>query len=144
MNNNANFNPGMKGNKGSWKMEMVPMIASVAMEEGAAIYRVGDGTHTLSTDSTGNFKGILAQPITATDADYATSMKLKAVFVPRDQKAEAEFAVGAGTFTAADVGKSVKFNDSKGLAVDTAGTQAVITKYISSTRGLCRFNDSIS
>tara|TARA_Y100000310_G_C20620598_1_gene783066 strand:+ start:90 stop:518 length:429 start_codon:yes stop_codon:yes gene_type:complete len=127
----------------NWKLTMVPMIASVAIAEGAAIYSVGDGTHTKVTNATTNFKGIMAEAIASTDDDYATSLKLKGVYVPMNEQAEAEFSVGAGTFTTADVGKSVKFNDETGLAVDTAGIQARITGYTSSSRGACIFNTDI-
>lgn len=138
---NTYFRPILK--KGRWELKKLPMIASVEISEGAAIYAVGDGTHTFVTNATTNFAGILAETIASTDADYATSMKLKSVYVPLKASAEAEFAVGAGTFTTADVGKSVKFNDKLGLAVDTAGIQARITKYINSTRGECVFNQDI-
>lgn len=139
-NTTTNFNP----IKHLWKQKNLPMIASVAIEEGSAVYWVGDGTVTKSTNATGNFAGLLAEPIAATDADYATSRKRKAVHVPKFNDSEAEFTVGAGTFTTADEGKSVKFNDEKSLAVDTAGTQARIIKYISSTKGTCTFNHAIS
>src|SRR5690606_31033132 len=140
---NRNFLP-IKGKRNGWRLKKLPMIASVAIAPGAAIYAVGDGTHSKVTNSTGNFKGILAEPITASDADYATSKKLKGVWVPVNEYAEAEFTVGAGTFTDADVGKKVKFHDEISLAVDTAGTQADITAYISSTRGKCRFGLAFS
>ena len=139
---NKNFDPILK--QGMWRLESRPMIASVAMEMGAAIYRVGDGTHTLVTNATANFEGIMAEAIASTDADYATSLKMKKVWVPLCPRAEAQFTVGAGTFTAADIGKSVKFNDSKSVAVDTAGTQFVMTKYQSSTKGEGFFNLAIS
>ena len=139
---NIYFNPIFK--TGRWSLKRVQMIASVAMQAGTAIYAVGDGTHTKVTNATANFKGILMEDILSTDADYATSLKLKYVAVPLSPEAQAEFAVGAGTFTSADVGKSVKFNDELGLAVDTAGTQASITRYLSSTRGVCKFNLAIS
>jgi hypothetical protein len=135
-NVNTNFVEAM----GNWKMEMLPFIASVAIAEGAAIYAVGDGTHSKVTASTGNFVGILKEPIAAADADYATSRKLKLVSVAMDDTAEAYFTVGAGTFTTADEGKMVKFNDEISLAVDTAGTQAKITKYIDATHGMCKLN----
>jgi len=138
----TNFRPLLK--KGRWLLKKLPMIASVAMEDGSAVYYVGDGTVTVVTNATANFAGILLEAIAATDADYATSRKLKLVAVPMDPDAEAEFAVGAGTFTTADEGKSVKFNDEKGLAVDTAGTQARIKRYISSSRGVCSLNLAIS
>ena len=139
----TNFLPA-KGGKSSWKLEQVPMIASVAIAEGACIYRVGDGTHTKVTTTSGNFKGILAEPIVATDSDYATSLKLKGVWVPTDSNAEAEFTVGSGTFTTVDVGKNVDFADEISLAVDTSThDQATITAYLSSTRGRCKFNPNI-
>ena len=141
-NVNTNFLPVQT--QTHWKLVQTQMIASVAMEEGAAVYAVGDGTHTIVTNATGNFRGILQEPITAADADYATSLKLKSVLVPRDDESEVEFTVGAGTFTTADIGKTVKFNDSIGLAVDTAGTQAKITGLISSTRGRAVLNKAIS
>lgn len=139
---NKNFDPILK--PGMWRLESRPMIASVAMEMGAAVYRVGDGTHTLVTNSTANFEGIMGEAIASTDTDYATSLKMKKVWIPLSPRAEAQFTVGAGTFTSADVGKSVKFNDSKSVAVDTAGTQFVMTKYQSSTKGEGFFNQAIS
>lgn len=120
------------------------MIASVAMAAGSGIYKVGDGTHTVVTTTSGNFKGILMEPIAATDSDYATSLKLKLVAVPVDATAEAEFTVGSGTFTTADVGKQADFADAISLAVDTSThDQAAITAYISSTKGRCSFNPNV-
>lgn len=138
---NTYFNPLFK--TGRWRLTRVPMIASVAIAAGIAIYAVEDGTHTVVSNSTANFKGILMEAITAADADYATSLKLKYVAVPATADAEAEFAVGAGTFTTADVGKSVVFYTSTGLAVDTSGIQARITRYLTATRGVCTFNQDI-
>ena len=136
----ANVTTNFLPTKGKWLLKKIQMIASVAIAEGAAVYAVGDGTHTKVTNATGNNVGIMAEAIVSGDADFATSLKLKAVWVPRDEEAQARFAVGAGTFTTADVGKNVKFNDEVGLAVDTAGTQAKITEFISSTVGLCKLN----
>lgn len=139
---NLYFNPLFK--TGRWEARLVPMIASVPMPAGAAIYAVKDGTHTIVTSVADSFKGILLEKIAAADADYATSKKMKLVAVPLESSAEAEFYVGSGTFTSADVGKSVAFVDSTGLAVDTAGTHARITKYLKSTRGVCIFNQAIT
>ena len=130
--------------RGRWKLQHLPMIASVAMSMGGLVYAAKDGTHTKSTASTGNAKGILAQTIAATDADYATSMKKKAVWIPLDATAEAYCAIGAGTFTTAMVGGNYKLNDYLGVDVGTTGTQIEITKYISSTRAMCRINRVIS
>lgn len=132
-----------------WKMKKLPFKASAAMAEGAAV-----GYDIVSNDVTGyldlmgtenaagyDFAGILAEPIAATDSDYATAGKLKAVWVPKTREAEAFFSVGAGTFTAADVGKTVEIHsDSVSLAVDTAGKGARITGYKSSTQGKCKFS----
>lgn len=83
----------------------------------------------------------MAEPITATDADYATAGKLKGVYVPNTPYAKAFFRVGAGTFTVADVFKTVEIHsDSASLAVDTVGKGARIVEYISSTKGKCRFS----
>ena len=85
--------------------------------------------------------GIMAEPIVATDTDFATAGKLKGVRVPKTPYAQSYFYVGSGTFTAADVGATVAlYSDYKSLAVDTMGLAATILKYISSTRGICMFN----
>jgi hypothetical protein len=130
-----------------WKMAQLPMKASTAMVEGAAI-----GIEISGNDVTGNhtlmgvenaagadFVGILAEPIAATDADYATAGKLKSVKIARSKDAEMFFTVGEGTFTAADVGRTVQFGSTSiDLDVDTAGKGARISQYISSTRGKCQ------
>ena len=139
---NLYFNPLFKD--GKWRIEKLPMIASVVMAAGSAIYAVGDGTHTKCTNGTANFRGILMEACLAADADHATSLKLRNVAVPVSPEAEAEFKRGAGTFTTADVGDTVLFTDETSVAVDAAGTQVMITKYISADRGVCRFNLAIS
>lgn len=132
----------------NWIMKTLPMKASTAIAEGAAIaIEISSNTTTgyytlMGTENAAgkDFVGIMAEGIAATDSDYATAGKLKGVWVPRNQQAEAEFTVGAGTFTAIDVGKTVQFaSTSIALDVDTAGKGARITKYISSTRGKCSF-----
>jgi len=131
-NTTSNFYPA----NDKWEMKKLPMKASTAMVEGAAIAieissNTTTGNYTLMgvENVTGaDFVGILAEPI------------VKGVRVPVNQQAEAFFTVGAGTFTAVDVGKTVEIHsDSKSLAVDTAGKGARITKYITSTRGKCAF-----
>lgn len=124
------------------------MKASVAIAAGAAI-----GLEVVSNTTTGNhtlmglenitgkdFIGIMVEPIAATDDDYATSGKLKAVRVPKTIYAKSYFTVAAGTFTSVDVWKTVEFySNSLGLAVDTAGKGARIVEYISSLKGICQF-----
>lgn len=143
-NVNTNFVP----KRGVWRFDTLPMKASTAMAEGAAIGieisgNTTTGNYTLmgvENASGADFVGILQEPIVSGDADYATAGKLKLVAIPMDQSAIAEFKVSAGTFTAADVNKTVAFHsDSLGLAVDTAGKGARITKYLTSTRGECAF-----
>ena len=144
-NNTQNFYPA----DDKWEMIMLPFKASVAIGEGCAI-----APEIVSNNVTGNvtvmgvenvtgadFMGILAEPIVSTDSDYATAGKLKGVWVPTTPYAKAYFKVGAGTFTAADVFKTVELHsDSKSLAVDTLGKGARILELISSTKGVCRFS----
>lgn len=132
-----------------WETVLLPFKASTAIAQGAAVW-----VEIVTNDVTGNltlmgvqnaagadFVGIMAEPITSSDADYATAGKLKAVKVPTSTKSTAFFTVGAGTFTAADVFRTARFHtDSLGLAVDTIGLWARIVKYISSTRGICEFS----
>jgi len=141
----SNFRPA----DDKWDLEYLPMKASTAMECGAAISIEISGSTTtgyytlagVENASGKDFKGILAEPIAATDDDYATAGKLKGVRVPRSLYAKAFFTVTAGTFTAVDVGKTVQIaSTSLGLDVDTAGKGARITEYISSTRGKCMFS----
>ena len=133
----------------SWKMMMLPIKVSTVIVEGAAIgIEISGSTTTgyytlmgVENAAGADFVGIIAEPVAAADADYATAGKLKGVWIPMTAEAEAYFTVGAGTFTAIDEGKTVEVHsDSISLAVDTAGKGARITKYISSTRGKCKFN----
>jgi hypothetical protein len=132
-----------------WEMMKLPFKASTEIAEGAAL-----GIEIDSNNVTGNitlmgvenaagadFVGIMAEPIVSTDDDYATAGKLKGVRVPKTIYAKAFFAVGAGTFTKADLFKTVQINaNSLGLDVDTAGKWARIVEYISSTKGKCIFS----
>jgi len=145
----ANVTQNFLPSDGNWISKNFAMKASTAMAEGAAIAieissNTTTGNHTLmgTENAAGaDFVGILAEPIVAGDADYATAGKLKRVWYRKNIKAEAEFSVGAGTFTAVDVGKTVEIHsDSISLAVDTAGKGARITGFRSSTRGICNFD----
>ena len=144
-NNTANFVP----YDGNWVMEKHPFLASTEIEDGYAVgIEIASNTTTGYLDLMGtenaagfDFYGILAEPITSDDDDYATAGKLKDVWVPTTPLAKAKFYVGAGTFTAVDVYKTVEFHsDSAGLAVDTAGKGARIVQYLDSTHGVCTFS----
>lgn len=133
----------------NWIQRKFPFKASTAIAEGAAI-----GIEIVSNDVTGNvtlmgvenaagadFVGIMAEPVAATDSDYATAGKLKSIWIALNKEAEAFFTVVGGTFTAVDVFKTVQVDStSLGLDVDTAGKGARITSFISSTRGKCKFD----
>jgi hypothetical protein len=125
------------------------MKVSTAMEEGAAVWieiSWNDVTWYLTLQGVENaawadFVWILAEPIVATDADYATAGKLKAVWVPMSINSKALFTVGAWTFTAVDVYKTVQIaSTSLALDVDTAGKGASIVEYLSASRGVCKFD----
>lgn len=145
VNNTLNFYPV----DGNWEIRRLPFKASTAITDGYAVaYEVSasnpTGYLTLmpTTNANGqNFVGILQEKIAATDTDYATAGKLKNVLVPTTKHALARFKVGAGTFTAADVGRVCNFHtDSGSLAVDTNGAGAVIRGYIDSSYGTCSFD----
>lgn len=144
-NRNLNFLP----IKGIWDYRPLAIKESVAIEMGTAIAVEVSGSTTTgkhikagTTTANGqNIKGILMEEVATTDADYATAFKMKMVAIPSSPDCEAEFLVGAGTFTNVDVGKIVALHsDSKSVAVDTLGLGVEITGYISSTRGRCSFN----
>lgn len=134
-----------------WEMQLYPMKASTAMAAWIAIipetswadvtgYFTAMGT-VVENAAWDDFEGILAEPIAATDDDYATAWKLKWVWKPKTPNAKAYFTVWAWTFTAADVGKRVEVHsDWVSLAVDTVWKWATITDYISSSRWKCRFD----
>lgn len=144
-NNTRNFYPADE----LWVIKQFPIKESVAMVDGSLV-----AIEIVSNTTTGKLKlagtenalggdiiGILAEPIATTDTDYATAFKMKSVWVPVSNVSEAFFSVGAGTFTTADVFKTVEIHtDSKSLAVDTAGKGARITQFISSTTGKCQFS----
>lgn len=143
----SNFEPIGRGTK--WEILALPIVASVAMVPGTLLSvevsgssPTGNLKKAAATNANGqNIRGILIDTISTTDSDYATAGKLKNVAVPMTGYAEAFFTVGAGTFTAADVGRVCNIHtDSISLAVDTNGLGAVITGYISATRGTCNFS----
>jgi len=144
-NNTANFLPV----DGSWVLEQHPFAASTAIKDGYAVGIEISGNNVtgyltlmgVENASGADFFGIMAEPIAATDTDYATAGKLKNVWVPTTPLAKAKFKVSAGTFTAADVYKTVQIGaSSDGLDVDTAGKGARIVQHISSTEGICTFS----
>lgn len=132
-----------------WRLENIRIAASSAMSVWTALWQEVSGSSPTwnaikmpTTNANGqNFIGILAEPIASTDSDYATAGKIKQVWVPINQKAEAFFAVWAGTFTAADIGRVCQFHtDSVSLAVDTNWAGAVIVDYVSATKWICNFS----
>jgi len=85
----------------NWKLTEYPIVASVELEEGTAM-----GIQIVSNTTTGilvamgaenaagaDFIGLLAEPVTDTDVDYATAGKLKSINVPTSKFAEAVFTV---------------------------------------------------
>ncbi len=144
-NQTNNFYPA----DGDWKMVKMPFKASTVIEEGSSIWieivgnNVTGNVTKMGTENAAwaDFVWIIAEAISSTDDDYATAWKEKAVFVPTSLFAQSYFKVWAGTFTKADVFKTVEFNaDAKSLSVDTAWKGARITKYIDWTTWICVFN----
>lgn len=140
--NYGNSNRNFVAVQGEFRTELMPIVASVAIEQGTAIGKAAtSGNYTVSGNN--EVIGYLDETIATTDTDYATAGKLKSVRIPVTDDSVVDFSVGAGTFAADDVGKSVAIHtDSKSIAVDTAGTAFYITNFISSTRGKGRFLNS--
>ena len=144
-NNVQNFYPA----DDNWELKQFPFVASTAIDEGTAVApQISSNTTTWYVTKMGaenaagaDFLWILAEPIAATDGDYATAGKMKGVWVPKVPHAKAYFKVGSGTFTAVDVFKTVElYSDRKSLAVDTAGKGARIVEYIDANHGICEFS----
>lgn len=144
-NNVQNFYPA----DDNWELKMFPFVASTAIDEGTAVAPqistndvTGYVTKMGAENASGaDFLGILAEPIVATDADYATAGKMKGVWVPKVPHAKSYFKVGSGTFTKTDVFRTVElYSDRKSLAVDTAGKGARIVEYIDANHGICEFS----
>ena len=132
-----------------WEAVLLPIKESIAFEQGTALAWEVSGSTTTgklikmpTTNTTGqNFAGIMCEPVATSDPDYATAFKQKLVWVPKSPDAQANFTVGSGTFTTIRVGRQVQFfSNSTSLAVDTNGLGAEITGFVSSTRGVCKFN----
>lgn len=143
-NNVLNFLP----TSGLWMVKPLRFVASVAILDGTAVgIEISGNTTTGNCTAMGtenasgaDFQGILNQPISTTDPDYATAGKLKNVWVPISNTCEAQFKRISGTLTTADIGKTVEFASSGlGLAVDTPGKGARITDVITSDYGTCSF-----
>lgn len=141
---NTNFRPLFKD--GAWEIVKLPMAETVVMQAGSAVRTDLAGEVTImDAAAETNFLGILLEDIRAADTDYDTARKRKSVAVPLRQSAECEFTVGAGTFTTADEGKTVAVHtNGRSVAVDTAGTQIRILRFLSATRGVCSFATAFS
>ncbi len=134
---------------GEWVLRDFPILESLAIEDGTAISAqivtnnvTGKQTKMGVENANGSdFAGILAEAIRTTDEDFATAFKTKKVWVRKSVDSRAYFTVGTGTFTKADVFRTVEIHtDSKSLAVDTIGKGARIVEFRSATTGVCAFN----
>lgn len=142
-NNTGNFYPA----NDLWVSKQYPFKASTAWVDGCLVAVEVSGSSPTgyltiagTTNANGqNVVGILMETIASTDSDYATAGKMKYVWIPTSPEAEMKFKVGAGTFTAADVGRICNIHtDSKSVAVDTNGLWVEITGYTDANYGTCK------
>ena len=142
--NLLNFSP----YQGNWTFRPMLTKASTAIAMGTAVgIEISSNTTTgyitamgAENASGADFRGIMWETVASTDADYASTTKMKSVAIPLDAAAIAQFKVISGTLTTADIGKTVEFASSgTGLAVDTAGKGARIEGAGDGTYGLCSF-----
>ena len=122
---------------GQFKTVWLPMTASTAVARGSLMTFSG-GKLVAAGAATASLAivGILDKTIAATDADYATDLRLVPVLVPTERHAVCEADVTSG-LVAADVGLEVDLTsathiDRSASAVDVAKCVGVI----SSTKGL--------
>lgn len=87
-----------------------------------------------------DFFGILVAPIRATDPDYATAFKKKQFYVPRGPRSRATAVVGAGTFTADDVGRTVTIHTDAASITMTKGLGCRIVGFVNSTTAVVEFS----
>jgi hypothetical protein len=134
-NNTRNFVPVGEG----WMMKPMRIKASVALEGGTAL-----ASEVVSSASTGyaiampatnangqNFVGILAEPVLATDADYASANKYRNVYVPINKTVATAKATASATASLANVGRVVQFSNSgRSVAPTTNGLGCIITDFI--------------
>lgn len=145
-------NTGFRPVDGEWELFDAPVKESTAYAGQIAMrWEISSNTTTGklvagSTNSGVNsvgadFFGILVAPVRSTDPDYATAFKKKSFFIPRWPRSRAVATIGAGTFTTADVGKTVAIHsDAASIACDTAGLGCRIVEYIDSTTALVEFS----
>lgn len=136
---------------GEWKTVLAPVKASTALVGNVSLrweISSNDVTGDLVSGSTNSgvngtgadLFGILVAPIRATDSDYATAHKLKEVYVPTAPYSRAYVGIGAGTFTTADIGKTVAIHtDGISIACDTKGLGVRIVGLVSSTVAIVAF-----
>lgn len=90
--------------KGKSKLVAMPFTASVALAKDTLIeFSSGYAAAADDNEAAADIRGVLAEDITATDADYATTGKLKLVRVPLERHCEWE-ADTADTFVQATHG----------------------------------------
>jgi hypothetical protein len=137
---------------GEWKTTTAPIKASTALAGNISLRweivsndvtgNLVSGSTNSGVNSTGaDFYGILVAPIRSTDTDYATAQKLKEVYIPLSAKSRAYVGIGAGTFTASDVGKTVAIHtDGISIACDTKGLGCRIVGFLNSTTAIVEFS----
>ncbi len=114
--------------------EPVPIKESVAMLDGILLASDGAGKYTKATSSSTSIPYLLNGTIATTDLDYASTTKERNVtIIPDDREYKLLMPVGTGTATAAMVGLPYDLDDEKSLDVSGAGTQFLITDFISAT-----------
>lgn len=117
-----------------------PMVPSVAIPMGRFVSALASGLYDKATNATTGALYLLEDTIASTDADYATSAKLKSV---RRGSANGgyrvEFTPTGGALTASNVGDLVNL-DATGqfINITVVGTQFEILEVISATRGIAR------
>lgn len=144
-NNTKNFVPVGDG----WMMTQIKIKPSVALEWGTALASevvssatTGYAIAMPTTNATGqNFIGILAEPISSSDSDFASTSKYRNVYIPVNPFIAKAKATTSATATNICVGRVVQFSNSgKSVAPATNGAGCVITDFIDGNTVMVTFD----
>lgn len=113
-------------------IDNVQLPASTVLQNGAWMSYNGTGSAIPATAS-GSVIGTSLQTIATTDPDYASAKQVFYQKAGAPGKDEFTINIGAGVAAASMVGSPFNLHDSVSLDVSGAGTQFVITRFISTT-----------
>jgi len=130
---------------GKPKPEWYAKDASVAFANGGLVYWNGSGEIIPADATSGQHAGVILRAVTATDADYATSLAKVPVDVPTTEDIF-EVDVETGTLSTAMVGNQYDLV-ADGDAIDVSATSKLVVTvvgFVSTTVALVKINSLVT